>query len=224
VREPLARPRALLFDWDNTLVDTWGPIHRALAATLEALGERPWSFDETKARVRSSAREAFPSLFGRRARKAEAVFYRFFEAEHLRTLKELPGAGAMLAELADAGFYLAVVSNKTGRYLRAEAEHLGWDGYFARVVGAGDAPRDKPAADAVTLALGDHVPAGGGNPSAPDVWFVGDTDVDMRCAVNAGCVPLLLRAEPPGQGEFAAAPPRLHLRDCGELAALLRRL
>ena len=224
MREQLARPRAVLFDWDNTLVDTWGPIHRALAATLESLGERPWSFDETKARVRSSAREAFPSLFGRRARKAEAIFYRFFEAEHLRTLRELPGAGEMLAELADAGFYLAVVSNKTGRYLRAEAEHLGWDGYFARVVGAGDAPRDKPAADAVMLALGGRAPVVSDNPGASDVWFVGDTDIDMRCAVNTGCVPLLLRGEPPGQGEFAAARPRLHLRECGELVELLRDL
>ena len=37
------RPRALLFDWDNTLVDTWGAIHHALTVTFEAMGETPWT-------------------------------------------------------------------------------------------------------------------------------------------------------------------------------------
>ena len=26
----LGRPRAILFDWDNTLVDSWATIHEAL--------------------------------------------------------------------------------------------------------------------------------------------------------------------------------------------------
>ena len=38
----LRPPRALLFDWDNTLVDTWSVIHHALMATLNPAGAFFW--------------------------------------------------------------------------------------------------------------------------------------------------------------------------------------
>ena len=49
--------------------------------------------------------------------------------------------------------WTAVVSNKTGRFLRAEAQHLGWGSLFQRLIGAGDAAFDKPDAAPVHMAL-----------------------------------------------------------------------
>ena len=210
------RPRAILFDWDNTLVDTWGVIHHALAATFEAMGHEPWTLEETRQRVRQSARDSFPRLFGERADEAMARFYETFEADHLRNLSARAEAERGLRRLSAVGYLLGVVSNKTGRLLRREADHLGWTGYFHRLVGANDAARDKPAADAVALAL-----EGSGIAAGAEVWFVGDTDIDMLCAVTSGCVPILLRDEPPYPGEFEGMTPRHHLRDCAALAALL---
>src|SRR3546814_955652 len=82
----LPAPSAILFDWDNTLVDSWAVIHHAMTATFEALGERPWTLEETRRNVRQSARDAFPALFGARADQATAVFYRTYEADHLDRL------------------------------------------------------------------------------------------------------------------------------------------
>ena len=79
----LVRPRALLFDWDNTLVDSWGAIHDALRVTFEAMGREPWTLEQTRQRVRRSAREAFPALFGARAEEAAGIFYQAFESDHL---------------------------------------------------------------------------------------------------------------------------------------------
>lgn len=213
----LARPKALLFDWDNTLVDSWGILHHSMNVTLAGMGEPAWSYEETRRRVRASARDAFPELFGERAEEAAALFYRTFEAGHLEALRELPGAGGMIAELAKSGFYLAVVSNKRGHILRKEAAHLGWNRHFRALVGANDAVRDKPAVEVVELAL-----AGSGLSPGPEVWLVGDTDIDMTCAVNAGCVAVLLRPEPPAKGEFVTAAPHLHLESCAALAQALR--
>ena len=212
------RPTTLLFDWDNTLVDTWTIIHHALAVTFEAMGARPWTLEETRQNVRQSAREAFPALFGERSDEATGIFYATFERDHLDQLKPLPGAAEMLAGLAAAGYDLAVVSNKQGPYLRREAAHLGWDGYFRALVGANDAARDKPAPEVVELAL-----AGGPGAQAPReaIWFVGDTDIDLRCAVDSGCVPVLLRTTPPQPDEFADALPRLHIERCSDLLRLL---
>jgi phosphoglycolate phosphatase len=212
------KPAAVLFDWDNTLVDSWAAIHRALAVTFEAMGLRPWSLAETKTKVRKSAREAFPELFGVRAQEAAEIFYDAFEREHLESLTPLPGAEPLLGALASVGYELGVVSNKRGRLLRAEAAALGWDRWLRRLVGANDAARDKPAPEVVDRAL-----AGGAAAGLPRrrVWLVGDTDIDLQCAVNAGCVPILLRADPPAAGEFDSAPPERYLPDCAALQSLL---
>lgn len=216
----LLRPRALLFDWDNTLIDSWGAIHGALKVTFEAMGREPWTLDETRQRVRRSAREAFPALFGERAEEAADIFYQAFESDHLEHLEARQGAEALLRGLAESGsYYLAVVSNKRGDLLRREAARLGWDGYFERLVGANDAARDKPAVDAVTLALENSGLAPG-----PEVWFVGDTDIDMVCATNAGCLPVLLRHEPPAVGEFAGSEPGVHFAGCAQLLEKLRAI
>ena len=216
----LARPRALLFDWDNTLIDSWAAIHRALGVTLTAMGHQPWTYEQTLQRVRASARDAFPALFGDRAPEAMDLFYKTFEADHLEHLRERAGAGAMLQSLAEADdLYLAVVSNKAGRILRREADHLGWAEFFSRIVGAGDAARDKPAVEAVDLALD-----GSGLAPGPDVWFVGDTDIDMQCAANAGCRRVLVRPVAPGPGEFGQAEPELHVASCGDFLKVIRAL
>lgn len=215
----LPRPKALLFDWDNTLVDTWLTIHQALVVTFEAMGRRPWTLEETRANVRQSAREAFPELFGGRAEEATRLFYEAFERDHLTHLRERAGAGEMLAELARRdGLLLGVVSNKTGRYLRLEATRLGWSGHFHSLVGATDAARDKPARDPVDLALAESGLAAG-----PEVWFVGDTDVDLKCAVAAGCTPVLIRETAPGEGEFAGHEPHAYAADFAALLELVER-
>jgi phosphoglycolate phosphatase len=212
----LPAPKAVLFDWDNTLVDSWVVIHHAMTATFEALGARPWTLEETRRNVRKSARDAFPELFGERAEEAAAVFYRTYEADHLARLRALPGAEAMLARLADeAGLLLGVVSNKRGHLLRLEAEKLGWGRYFGSLVGANDAVRDKPAPEVV-----DHALAGSGIAAGPQVWFVGDTDIDILCAYNSGCTPVLLRREAPVAGEFGAVSLGGHVDSCEAFARL----
>src|SRR5262252_7233991 len=112
----ISRPKAILFDWDNTLVDSWATIHEALNFLMTAM-ERPlWTVEETRERVRLSLREAFPQIFADRWH---------------------------------------------------EADHLGWSALFGSVIGAGDAPVDKPDAAPVRLAL-----AQSGIVPGEAVWFV----------------------------------------------------
>ncbi len=215
----LTRPRAILFDWDNTLVDTWAVIQDAQNHTLVAFGMEPWTMEETRARVRGSMRDAFPVLFGDRWQEAGRIFYGRFAACHLDRLCAAPGAEALLAQLAATDIYLAVVSNKQGDFLRAEVAQLGWTPYFSRVVGALDAERDKPEPEPVRMALSE-----GRIEPGEAVWFVGDADVDLECATRAGCVPVLLRETPPGPKEFAKYPPVAHVSGCLTLSKVLRSL
>lgn len=207
------RPRAVVFDWDNTLVDSWNTIHHALTVTFTAMGVEPWSLAETKERVRHSLRDAFPRLFGERWDEARRLYLDTFTSIHLERLRAIEGAEALLAALGKDGIYVAVASNKTGAILRREAEHLGWTRYFGRLVGAGDAAQDKPHPAPVRLALeGSDVQCGAG------VWYVGDTALDMECAANAGCLGVLMGEIDHADADFGRFPPALHFPACAALA------
>jgi phosphoglycolate phosphatase len=214
----LRRPRAIIFDWDNTLVDSWGTIHDALNFLMAAMEKPPWTIEETRERVRLSLRDAFPAIFGDRWEEARQIYMDRFRAIHIERLTPLPGREAMLRTLADGGIYLCLVSNKTGAVLRREVEHLGWTPLFGSIIGAGDAHTDKPHSAPVELALR---PSG----IAPglDVWFVGDTAVDMECALASGCVPVLLGVADT-EIEFAQFPPALTVADGAALFRVLEGL
>ena len=70
----LRRPRAIIFDWDNTLVDSWGTIHDALNFLMAAMEKPLWTIEETRERVRLSLRDAFPALFGERWEEARQIY------------------------------------------------------------------------------------------------------------------------------------------------------
>jgi phosphoglycolate phosphatase len=212
----MTAPRAVIFDWDNTLVDSWGTIHEALVLTFTAMGHQPWTLDETKARVRHSLREAFPALFGDRWDEARKLYLDHFTAIHLERMAPIAGVPELLDEIKSSGLYAAVLSNKTGAILRREVDHLGWTGYFARLVGAGDASAEKPDPAAMALALQNSGHAG------EAVWYVGDTALDMECAARAGCVGVLLGSIDAQDQGFARFPPQRRFASAAELGRGLK--
>jgi phosphoglycolate phosphatase len=213
---PPPRPRAVLFDWDNTLVDGWASVAAALNVVFRGRGMPEWTAREAQARVRGSARETFPAMFGAGWERDLTVFYAAIGDVHLRQLRELPGARALLA--ACAFVPLAVVSNKSGPVLRREVAHLGWTSCFGAVVGAGDAAADKPDPAPIRMALGLL-----GVEAGSDVWYVGDTALDMEAARAAGCRAVLL-GDAAHDGGLDHARPDAHYACAdqlgGEIAAL----
>jgi phosphoglycolate phosphatase len=220
----LPTPRAVIFDWDNTLVDTWPIIHDALTATFVAMGQKPWSFDETRFKVRKSMRDSFPEVFGENWQEAGAIYQREYRANHLTKLQPLPLSREVLEEVKKHGLYSTVVSNKKGVTLKQEVENLGWGKYFDSVIGSDDAAKDKPYTDPVILAFKKtHIKPG------PDVWFVGDSEIDLECAKNCGCTAILFgesAKEHPEytQSHYLGFPYHAHLHDHEETLALLRGL
>lgn len=213
----LATPKAILFDWDNTLVDNWNVIRDALNDTLAAYGREPWTLEETHSRVAKSLKDGFPALFGDDWQAAQALFYERFEARHLNEINVMDGAHDVLKEVLDTSLYLGVVSNKRGDLLRAEAEHLGWSSYFSRIVGANDAPADKPAPDPIDLVLD-----GSGIPRSPAVWYIGDGAIDVECARNAGIGAILIHGGRMTPAAAAALAADCELASIRELPALVR--
>jgi phosphoglycolate phosphatase len=210
------RPEAIVFDWDNTLVDGWEAIHAALNATFRAFAMPEWSREQVLGNVRRSLRESFPEVFGAEWMAARDIFYAEITRCHLDALRPLPGSLAALD--AAAAFPLGIVSNKQGPILRAEARHLGWTPRFAALIGAGDAAADKPDPAPMRLCL-----AALGIPASRGVWYVGDTALDMQAARNAGLTAVLL-GDASHDGGVAACAPDAHFADGHALAAHLASL
>lgn len=207
-------PSAVLFDWDHTLVDSWETIFHAVNATRLAFELEPWTEDVATVNIQRSGRDSFPQWFGRHAREAQDFFYKLVEEKHLEGLNPMPDSQDLLEILVRKGIPVGVVSNKNSAFLRKEVAYLKWENYFQAVVGAGDALRDKPAADPLLLALKIlDVPA------SPKVWMVGDTPVDWDCAITAGCQPVAIfdRFDP-------SSPLIVSIENCGALKKIFTKM
>jgi phosphoglycolate phosphatase len=211
------RPAAILWDWDNTLVDGWAAIEHGLNVTFRHYALPEWDRETVLARVRGSLRDTFPGMFGTAWEDARDIFYTAVRACHLDVLNPMPGAAQALQAAAALGPQ-AVVSNKQGPLLRTEAAHLGWASHFSALVGAGDAEADKPSAAPLLLAL-----RGCGIESGRNVWYIGDTVLDMQAARAAGCTAVLL-GDAGHDGGVMAAAPDLQFDDGHALADALSRL
>ena len=160
-------PKAVIFDWDNTLVDTWPLIQVAIDTTMEQMGKEPWGLEKVKNEVHASMRESFPKIFGDNWEKA--------------------GALELLDKLLELNITLIIISNKIGTTLRKEAGHMGVSDKFFSIIGSTDAVRDKPNKDPFDLALQNSEL----DPKRDLIWFVGDTITDVECAVVSACQPVL---------------------------------
>lgn len=206
----IPRPRAVLFDWDDTVVNNWHIGVESINATLTHMGMETWREAEIRRRSGLSARDAFILLFGEeRWQEADRVYYdTFHRLCDERGVQLVAGIEDVLAALSRAGVYMGVVSNKRGDFLRQDVARAGFADYFSGIVGAGDAAADKPDPAPVMLAL-----EGSGIVPAADVWFVGDSHTDMICAHRTGCTGLLIETKPPPEDLLSSSKPARRFAD-----------
>lgn len=206
------KPQAILFDWDNTLADSWDTIHNALRQTFIDMGETPWTMEETKDRVHKSLRDSFPIIFGDRATIAGEKYLQYFRSTHMQHLKMLQNTDKVLEKLSHTDIYLGVVSNKTGVSLRKEVKGLGFDKYFTKVIGAKDAKEDKPSIEPVKMALeGSNIELG------KHIWFIGDSVSDLECARNGNMTAMFYGDDDLSKEKYKNLQPDLHFKNHQEL-------
>tara|TARA_Y100000588_G_scaffold391611_1_gene500742 strand:+ start:551 stop:1291 length:741 start_codon:yes stop_codon:yes gene_type:complete len=212
-------PLGIIFDWDSTLIDNWCAIAHSLNLTLKKMGLQPWTYSEIRTQTKQSARDSFPDIFGSKWREALDFFYKAFESNHIQSLTPLPGAEELILNIKSHGMFMGIISNKNGTYLRKEISQLGWHRYFDRIIGASDAEKDKPAVETVVALLqGTNIKPG------KEIWFVGDSVIDLQCAHLAGCLPILVKTGTITSDEILRWPPEKTFTSCLELNAEFQQL
>src|SRR6185437_15985850 len=196
---PPSSLRLLIFDLDGTLVDSRADLVASVNATLEHLGQ-PGLPDELISKyVGNGAALLVACALGIAtegpAHAAALEFFLAHYAEHKLDRTTLyPDVAAGLAQLEDAGFALAVLSNKPVRPSREIVAGLGVAKHFFAVEGGNSFAQKKPDPVGI-LAL---AAARGMEPQ--QAAMIGDSSVDIRAGRKAGAV-----------GLTKSHPPRPHL-------------
>ncbi len=186
----LSKPKAIIYDWDNTLVDSWPLIQRSIDKTMIAFDKEPWGLEKVKNSVHQSMRESFPQIFGDKWQEAGEIYKKSYHEIHL-DIDFLPNAYDLIRTVAKTDILQFVISNKVGSTLRQECKALRVSDLFFAIIGAHDAYNDKPSKDPVDLALmGSDL-----DPNKDEIWFIGDTIADVHCALNSGCRPIIFKTQ-----------------------------
>lgn len=179
-------PKAVLFDWDNTLLDS-------MALTLKGFNSVRSHFSLpplTRSCMHRLPATSLPELF-RQWLSHDAEIDHGINIFH-HSLKDqrsplFPQTEPLLAWLHQLSVPMAVVSNKEGHKLRKEITHWNLSHLFFAVVGAGDTIENKPSPAPVWHALQQA-----NLTASSHVWFVGDSLIDMEAAHHSGCLPISL--------------------------------
>lgn len=177
------RNRAVLFDLDGTLLNTLDDIADAMNTTLVSFGIAPWEKDVYRYLVGNGARVLAERAARDRQDLADqvlAAYQRRYEAHLMDKTRPYDGMTDTLRKLKNLGIPMFVLSNKPDADTRRIITRSFPDIPFAHVQGQlPDVPRKPDPAAALQIADQAGI-------SPEDFWYVGDTSVDMECAVRAG--------------------------------------
>ena len=205
---------AILFDLDGTLLDTLGDLHAATNYVLRQFGYPERTVEEVCRFVGNGAerliRQAVPQ--GADPMPVLAAFQSHYAAHCDILTKPYDGILPALT-LLEKQYPLAVVSNKPDRAVK-ELAKIYFPGLYARGEST-DCPR-KPAPDMVRMAMAAI--------GAQRCVYVGDSDVDIVTAKNAGVPCLSVTWGFRGEEELRAAGAKHFCHDPKDLPAAIEKI
>ncbi len=176
--------KTVLFDVDGTLFDTLPSLSAANNLVLKQAGLlevstpllRPALNEGLRAMFRKSIDLQMAPVDDELVMVLEKEFLQQYMQDWLAAATVYPHLHEALAALKQLGLKLGICTNRdraSTEYLLAQSRIAE---FFELIVGLGDAPHPKPAADPLLLAL---ERMGG---MAADALFVGDSSIDATCA------------------------------------------
>jgi len=213
------RYRAVLFDLDGTLVDSYSALTEAVNHARRTEGLR----DLSAARIRKFVGDGIERLLQRAFERTD-VPHRVretFEARYdeicCAESKVLADVERTLQELSRLGVQMAVCTNKPTVFSKKILDFLDLSRYFRAIVGPDLAGARKPEAQHlfVTLASVDCGPE--------HALFVGDMPVDVRAARNSGIDVAVIATGSSTREQLVAAQADHFLERLSDLLEVVRR-
>ncbi len=182
----------IVFDLDGTLLDSVPDLAVAADQTVRALGFPSVSEEQVRDYVGNGADVLIgrslsqsliinPDLTDKVRAEARVLFDDFYEQSGHKLSHLYPTVKETLEELHQAGFTMAIVTNKPSKFVPHILEQHGIAKYFVDVLGGDAFPEKKPSPVALNWLINKH------QLQPSDMLMVGDSKNDILAAKNAGC-------------------------------------
>ena len=179
--------KVLIFDLDGTLADTLDSVLHAINLAAEKFGYSQKTYEEARAAIGNGARKLVQRLMptedsqnDERVDSFLRCYNSMYDTTYMEADKCYDGMCETLKELKRRGYVIAILSNKPDVYVRALAEQLIEPDIVSLAHGQREGYPRKPD-PTVPLAMLSEL---GGSPET--AAFIGDSDVDILTAKNAG--------------------------------------
>lgn len=176
--------RAVIFDFDYTLVDSSRGVVACVSHALAGLGLLPATPEAICRTIGLSLEETLVALGGEVERPRAAEFTRLFVERANEVMVPLtrlfPGVPGLLTALRAAGLRLGIVSNKFRYRIEDTLRRDGLFGVVDTIVGSEDIATQKPDPEGLLLAAR-RVGA-----ELAEVLYAGDSVIDAEAARRAG--------------------------------------
>lgn len=212
---PVAAIRAVVFDWDGTLLDSYHADATAYQEMFQKLGIA-WGIAELEKHYSPNWHRVYRAAGIPRKRWAEAD--RLWQAAyaHLRP-SLMAGTRRVLRQLA-GDYALGLVTSGNRTRVRGQLRKFGFTQIFRAAVFAEDAQKRKPHPAALKLALARM------RMKPQECVYVGDSPEDMEMARRAGVRAIAVLGPFPNHLRLRAANADALLESLEELPATLKRL
>jgi len=213
------RYRAVLFDLDGTLVDSYSALAEAVNHSRRTLGLG----DLSTARIKEFVGEGVERLLQRAFERTDvsAAVQQTFESRYDEVCcdesKVLAGVAATLERLSELGVKMAVCTNKPTCFSKKILDFLGLSHHFAAIIGPDLAGARKPDARHLLVTL-ESVGC-----DVSETLFVGDMPIDVRAARNSGIDVAVVASGSSSREQLAAAEPDHFLERFSDLLKVVRR-
>lgn len=210
--------KAVMFDLDGTLIHSLPDIADSMNWALRLCGLPPHPEEAYKLFTGDGAVNLAKRSVGEN--KPWQRVYDTYRAVYARNAQRktapYPGVADMLGALHRAGYQLLVLSNKDDSDVKAVVATYFPDIPFAKVQGKVEGYAVKP-----DPALGNKVLRELGL-SGENLFYVGDTQTDMRCAHNLGATAIAVTYGFQTEDMLRQAKPHFFARSAEEIAAVIQ--
>ena len=181
----------IIFDMDGTLLDSLTDLQNTLNYCFSKEGFPEKTYQEVRSFVGNGLRKLIERAVpqGTKEEKIDQileVFKPHYMAHCMDFTAPYEGVVEMLAQLKEAGYKMAIVSNKADEALKHLSEQF-FGEYIDVAIGERAGMNKKPAPDLVYLAM-EEIGA-----TKENTVYIGDSEVDYQTAVNSGlkCISVL---------------------------------
>jgi pyrophosphatase PpaX len=210
--------KAIIFDSDGTLLNSFELIVAAYTHVAQQHGLRPPTAAEVRAQLGKSLPDIYRSFYPDADIDKLLQTNSAFIAEHAGESAAFEGLQDLLEDLKELGLQLAILTGGNHK-IAAMLEHHGIAEYFASVVHCERVEKPKPDPEGFLLAAKEC----GVEPG--EAIMVGDTVQDLMTGKNAGAAATIAITHGIGTPEdLAACNPEYTVGSLEELAALLAKI